>query len=91
MVTERDPKWRQVTARVGGIEGYFYEDFNGQFNPADFTEFLIEVRDDKNVYYSKIIVENRDLEEPRLRIFQFTLDKMVEQIDYYIENTLKET
>lgn len=85
---ERDKRWENVTAHISTPQGYFYEDFNGQFNPLELTEFLIEVRYEKNVWYYRIIVENRELEEARLRTYQFTLDKMVEQIDYYMENTV---
>lgn len=83
----RDERWANVEAHVTSPQGYFYEDENLQFNPLDLVEFFIEVRFGKNVFYSKIIVHKNDLDEPRLRVYQFTLDKMVEQIDYYIRKS----
>lgn len=86
----RDERWENVEAHISTPTGYFYEDENLQFNPLELVEFLIEVRWGKNCYYSKIIVEKSDLEDARLRIYNFTLDKMVEQLDYYMSLSQEE-
>lgn len=84
---ERDERWEKVEAHVGWPHGYIYEEPDSPIDPTLFVQFFIEVRFGKSVYYSNIIVFKTDLEEARLRTYQFTLDKMVEQIDYYLDNS----
>lgn len=83
----RDERWEKVEARVGQPQGYIYEEPGSKIDATQLTEFLIEVRTDKTVWYCRIIVENQDM-ELYPNTFQFTLDKMVEQIDNYMENTV---
>lgn len=88
---ERDPRWQRIEAHISAPQGYFYEDENLQFNPLDLVEFQIEVWWGDQCFYSKIIVHKNDLEEKRLRTYQWTLDKMCEQIDMYMDMSLKGT
>lgn len=79
-----DPRWANVTGRVAEFNDYFHENSKGQIEVVPLVEFLIEVRIGVNTYHSRILVHKDELDEARLGLYQFTLDKMVQQLDNYI-------
>lgn len=80
----RDPRWENVYARVGLVEGYlseFYED------PLNWYEIMIEVRHDGKVWYSKQQLHKNDLADlyTTKGNFDWLMDKMIQMIDYYMD------
>lgn len=82
---ERDPRWENVTARVGTPFGWVDD---GSENGADWknhVEFLMEVRLGGDVLYSRGYISKRELEDAKLNIYNRTLDKMVHHLDKHMD------
>lgn len=85
-----DSRWENVSAYVGPPQGYINDGEGNEDFWANYIEFLIEVRFDGQVFYFKMYVDKRDLNDARVDTYKWVLNKMVDQVDYYIDEYKKE-
>lgn len=81
MDTRWENVWASVTTYIPAWEG---EEQPRDDEIHDYLEFLIEVVMDETVFYQRQIVNKRDLKQFD-DLFKFVLDKMVDQLDSYME------
>lgn len=82
-----DPRWERVYVYVGPVQGYLY-DPDTDDESADwpnYTEFLIEVPYEGIVWFSRQMINKKDIDLNRPEIFKFIMEEMISMVDGYME------
>lgn len=81
----RDTRWKDMAGYIGPIRLPWDASETDQRRVADVKEIYLEVRINGREYHSRQRIHKLDLEEMYFDGLDFILNKMVEQLDDYIE------